>query len=136
MLNLKLPDDRYQNVTVRLTGWVDKDLKCKLLGFEDLGEYIIKVDEISSGLLRRLELDKNLMKKKTGDDIDDDLNCLIGKIVTIYLLGGISFRYDLMTLEKDNSEEYKFEVKWIKRKLKEWYRFEWGNYVKNRIFKE
>lgn len=113
--NSNIPDiphikdpDRF--LTVRLTGWVDKDLKCVILGFETRGEFRIPLEIVADCLLRMIEIEKHL-----GQSIDEDLFWLNGKIVDILFFGGISLRKDLMDLEKTESKyEYDFELKWIK----------------------
>jgi hypothetical protein len=97
-------------LTVRLTGWVDKDLKCVVLGFEDRGEFRIPMEKVADSLLRLVEIEKYL-----GEVIDEDLVWFNGKIVDLTFIGGLRIRKDLIDLEKAGSKyEYDFELKQIK----------------------
>lgn len=120
MKTIRLPSNRDQEIVVKLTGWIGKDLKCKILGLDNNSEYLLPIGEIPS-LSRLIE-----MEQARGIEFDEDLNCLIGKIISIVgPLHGLRFRYDLMNLEegkdKDKFKKYDWEceIKEIKRELKE-----------------
>jgi hypothetical protein len=98
-------------LTIRLTGWVDKDLRCIIIGFEDRGEFRIPLEIVADSLLRVVEIEQHL-----GEVIDEDLVWFNGKIVDITFMGGLRIRKNLMDLEKAGSRyEYDFELKQIKR---------------------
>jgi hypothetical protein len=121
MQALKMPNPG-EKITVRLSGWEGKDLRCFILGLEEeKGEFLLKIDDVGSGLARRLELDKN---DKDMFAVDEDLECLTGKIASIFILGGMKFEYDLMKLEQKDKKEFNYKVKQLKNGVLTWYNFE------------
>lgn len=91
--------NRDEVLTIRLLGWVGRELTGMVIGFENRGIFRIPIEKNIDSLIRFVELEKSI-----GEPIDEDLAWLNGKIIDLSFLGGFSIRRDLMALERDVKE--------------------------------